>query len=294
MAPMLGGRLGDLVRRTRVGRALLLMIDVLDQHHAPIAASAIAFDAFLSLVPLAAFAGMVLHRLHESDLILRPLLRASPGPVAELISKASERLSDDNAVVIAPVSIVAFIWTTSAGLSTAMSVFEKMFHSPERPWWWRRGVAMVAIIASVAIVAAVTSVTVGIGMISARAGAVAAVVVPSLTMVGMLSAFFRISVRRGPVYTRRRMLPGVLLTIVLWSMTSALFSFYVSRLSRYTDLYGGLAAVAIFLFWLWLLALALLVGGEVNAQLDGLRDEMAASRAPPSAATSEAAVSRTG
>jgi membrane protein len=293
MAPMLGRRLVDLVRRTRVGRALLLMVDVLDQHHAPIAASAIAFDAFLSLVPLAAFAGMVMHRLHETDMIVRSLLRASPAPVADLIAKAADRLSEDNAAVIAPVSIAAFIWTTSAGLSTAMSVFEKMFHSPERPWWWRRGVAMVAIVASVAIVAAVTSVTVGIGMISPRAGAVAAVVVPTLTLVGMLSAFFRISVRRGPVYTRRRVLPGVLVTVVLWSITSALFSFYVTTLSRYATLYGGLAAVAIFLFWLWLLALALLVGGEVNAQLDGLRDEMAASQAPPSETpASEAPVSR--
>jgi membrane protein len=282
MRAMLGGRLGDLVRRTRVGRALLLMIDVLDQHNAPIAASAIAFDAFLSLVPLAAFAGMVLHRLHETDMIVRPLLRASPAPVADLISGAAERLSDDNAAVIAPISIAAFIWTTSSGLSTAMSVFEQMFHSPARPWWWRRGVAMVAIVATVAIVAAVTSVTVGIGMISAEAGKVAGVVVPTLTMVGMLSAFFRISVRRGPVYTRRRVLPGVLVTVVLWVITSALFSFYVSTLSRYATLYGGLAAVAIFLFWLWLLALALLVGGEVNAQLDGLRDEMAASRAASS------------
>ncbi len=272
---MLGVRLWEVVRRTRAGRALLLMIDVLDQHHAPIAASAIAFDAFLSLVPLAAFAGMVMHRLHESDLILKPLLRASPAQVADLVGGAASRLSDDNAAVVAPLSIVAFIWTTSSGLSTAMSVFEKMFHSPERPWWWRRGVAMVCIVASVAIVAAVTSVTVGIGMISARAGAVVAVIVPTATLVGMLSAFFRISVRRGPVYTRRRVLPGVLVTFVLWALTSALFSFYVSSLSRYATLYGGLAAVAIFLFWLWLLALALLVGGEVNAQLDGLRDEAA-------------------
>ena len=31
--------------------------------------------------------------------------------------------------------------------------------------------------------------------------------------------------------------------------------------------------MAIFLFWLWLLALSLLVGGEVNAQLEGVRDE---------------------
>jgi membrane protein len=278
MPAMIGARLWEMVRRHRAGRALLLMIDVLDQHHAPIAASAIAFDAFLSLVPLAAFAGMVMHRLHESDMILRPLLRASPAPVADLVGGAVTRLSDDHAAVIAPLSIAAFIWTTSSGLSTAMSVFEKMFNSPERPWWWRRGVAMICIVASVAIVAAVTSVTVGIGMISVRAGAIVAVIVPTATLVGMLSAFFRISVRRGPVFTRRRVLPGVLVTIVLWAMLSGLFSFYVTTLSRYATLYGGLAAVAIFLFWLWLLALALLVGGEVNAQLDGLRDEMAASR----------------
>ena len=276
----------DLVRRTRVGRALLLADRrPPDQHHAPIAASAIAFDAFhLSLVPLAAFAGMVLHRLHESDMIVRPLLQASRrrpigrpdhegGRAALGRQRRGHRPGQHR---------IAFVWTTSAGLSTAMSVFEKMFNSPERPWWWRRGVAMVAIVASVAIVAAVTSVTVGIGMISARAGAIAAIVVPTLTLVGMLVAFFRISVRRGPVYTRRRVLPGVLVTVVLWSITSALFSFYVTTLSRYATLYGGLAAVAIFLFWLWLLALALLVGGEVNAQLDGLRDEMAASRAPAS------------
>jgi membrane protein len=71
---------------------------------------------------------------------------------------------------------------------------------------------------------------------------------------------------------RRRLAPGVAVTVVLWTLVSGLFSFYVSTLSRYATLYGGLAAVAIFLFWLWLLSLALLVGGEVNAQLDGLRD----------------------
>jgi membrane protein len=87
----------------------------------------------------------------------------------------------------------------------------------------------------------------------------------------MLSAFFRVAIRTDHVFRRRRVLPGVLVTVVLWAGLSALFSFYVTTLARYATLYGGLAAVAIFLFWLWLLALALLVGGEVNAQLDGVR-----------------------
>jgi membrane protein len=276
MRAMQGDRLWELLRRRPAGRMIWMLIDYLDQHDALIAASAIAFDAFLSLVPLAAFGGMVLHLIHESgDVLIHPMLRASPQAVRELVESAVTRLSDNSTAVIAPVSIAAFIWTSSAGISTAMSVFENMFHSPPRPWWWRRGIAMICVVATVAMVAAVTSITVGIGMLSFQAGALVAIVFPTATLIGMLVAFFRIAVRRGPVFTRRRVMPGVLLTVVLWAILSALFSFYVSTLSRYATLYGGLAAVAIFLFWLWLLALALLVGGELNAQLDGVRDEPA-------------------
>ncbi len=273
---MIGERLWKAFRTTRLGAALILMWDALDHHHAPIAASAIAFDAFLSLVPLAAFAGLVMHMLNETgDLILAPLARNAPKPVADLVLDAAYRfLNDANSAVVAPLSVGAFLWTSSAGLSTAMSVFEDMFHSPPRPWWWRRGIAILCVIASIAIIAFVTSCGVGIGMLSRRAGAAAAVVIPTGTLIGMLSAFFRIAVRRGPVFQKRRVIPGVLVTVVLWSALSALFSFYVATLARYTTLYGSLAAVAIFLFWLWLLAMALLVGGEVNAQLDGVRESM--------------------
>ncbi len=267
---MLGDRLLQMVRRYRAGRALLLLIDNLGDHYAPIAASAIAFDAFLSLVPLAVLAGVVMHLLHENgELWLGPMLNAAPVPVRALVAGTVNQTA-----VIAPVSIGAFIWTSSGGLSTAMSVFENMFHSPARPWWWRRGIAMICIVAAIAVIAAVTGITVGVGMLSRSAGAVVAILVPPAMVIGMLSAFFRIAVRVGPVFTRRRVLPGVLVTLLLWTILSAAFSLYLfTALSRYATLYGGLAGVAIFLFWLWLLALALLVGGEVNAQLDGVRDD---------------------
>ena len=267
---MLGDRLVQMLRGYRAGRAIMVLIDMLGQHYAPIAASAIAFDAFLSLVPLAALAGMVLHLLHENgELLLGPILSASPAPVRAIVE-----VTVNQTAVIAPLSIGAFIWTSSAGISTAMSVFENMFHSPPRPWWWRRGIAMICVVAAVIVIAAVTGITIGVGMLSRSAGAVVAVVVPPATLVGMLSAFCRISVRVGPVFTRRRVLPGVLVTLVLWTILSLAFSLYLfTALSRYATLYGGLAGVAIFLFWLWLLALALLVGGEVNAQLDGVRDD---------------------
>jgi membrane protein len=266
-------RLKEAILRTRAGMALHLLIDTLDRHHAPIAASAIAFDAFLSLIPLAAFAGWVLHLLHQNGaVVIGPLLRAAPQPVADIVEGAALRFSTGSGAVIAPVSIAAFLWTTSAGVSTAMYVFENAYRSPPRPWWWRRGVAILCVLASIAITAVVAALTVGATLVSAGFGVAAAVALPVATVIGMLLAFFRIAVRRDHVYRRRRALPGVLVTVVLWSIVTALFSFYVTTLSRYATLYGGLAAVAIFLFWLWLLALALLVGGEVNAQLDGLRN----------------------
>lgn len=270
MRPM-WSRLKKAFLATRGGRALDRLVDNLDRHHAPIAASAMAFDAFLSLIPLAALAGFVLHLLHQNgEVVIGPLLRAAPRAVADLIEVAIDRLSANGAVV-APVSIAAFLWVTSAGVSTAMYVFENVFWSKPRPWWWRRAIAMMCVIAAIAIVAIVAAIAVLATMISSVLGRFVSVILPTATLIGLLSAFFRIAVRRDEVFRRRRVLPGVLVTVVLWSMLSALFSFYVTTLARYATLYGGLAAVAIFLFWLWLLALALLVGGEVNAQLDGVR-----------------------
>jgi len=271
---MLRDGLRAFVDRHRAARAAYRLFVNLEHHNAPFAASAIAFDAFLSLVPLAAFGGFVMQTLHESgDLLIGPILRAPPKPVADLVEQSIQRFSGDGASVIAPISLAAFLWTSSAGLSTAMNVFETVFRSPPRPWYWRRAIAMLCVLAFIAIVAAVTALALGAGMLSRWLGAVAAVVLPTATLTGMLSGFLRIAVRGDLVFRRRRVLPGVGVILVLWTLVSAAFSFYVSTLSRYTTLYGGLAAVAIFLFWLWLLALALLVGGEVNAQLDGIRDD---------------------
>lgn len=271
---MLRDRLRAFVERHRAARAAYRLFLNLEHHNAPLAASAMAFDAFLSLVPLAVFGGFFMHMLHESgDVLISPILRAPPKQVADLVEGSIGSLSGNGAAVVAPLSLAAFLWTSSAGLSTAMVVFETVFRSPPRAWYVRRAVAMLCVVAFIAIVASVTAVGIGAAMLSRPLGAAVAVVLPVATLGGMLSGFLRIAVRGDLVFRRRRVLPGVAVTLVLWGIVSTAFSFYVSTLSRYTTLYGGLAAVAIFLFWLWLLALALLVGGEVNAQLDGIRDD---------------------
>ncbi|KYG10708.1 tRNA processing ribonuclease BN, partial [Sorangium cellulosum] len=239
----------------------------LDRHNGPRAASAMAFDAFLSLIPLAAFAGYVLSRTKEwSDLVAQPLLKAAPPEVANLVSEELFRLSQSSAV--APISITGFLWITSSGLSTAMGVFDTIYNTRERPWYVRRAIAAACVMASLAVVPVVAGVGVLIGSLSGSIGArIVAFALPAGLVTCMVAAFFRLSIQR-PNIERRRVFPGAVLTVVLWSVVSTLFSLYVATLGRYATFYGSLATVAIFLFWLWLLALALLIGGELNARLE--------------------------
>lgn len=85
-----------------------------------------------------------------------------------------------------------------------------------------------------------------------------------------VAAFYRFAVE-SPKNVTRRVWPGAMLAIALWLIISWGFAFYVTRLGQYTLYYGSLAAVAVLLMWFWLTSLALLVGAELNAQLEGHR-----------------------
>lgn len=86
-----------------------------------------------------------------------------------------------------------------------------------------------------------------------------------------LAGFYRLSVSHVK-RVRRRVFPGAALAVGLWLVISWGFGLYVRTLTDYAVFYGSLAAVAVLLVWLWLASLAILVGAELNAQLEGLRD----------------------
>jgi len=254
-------------------RSLVRLIHYLDLHEAPRAASAMAFDMFLSIIPLLMVAGWALHRLRDAAAVqLASLLRAAPPAVASALGEEFFRVSDAKALVLAPVGLVAFLWVSSAGASTAIGVFETMFVCQPRPWWRRRVLGAVLVVSSIPALALATATGIVIASVTGSlGGAIVATFAPSLILMALIAGFFRFAIRRPPS-VRRRVFPGAVVTISLWAIVSTLFSLYVSSLAQYATLYGNLANVAVLLFWLWLLSLALLVGGEVNAQLEGVRD----------------------
>jgi membrane protein len=63
-------------------------------------------------------------------------------------------------------------------------------------------------------------------------------------------------------------LPGAIAAALLWAAVSGGFSWYVSTLGDYNATYGSLSAVIVFMTWLWLSAAVILLGAEMNAELE--------------------------
>jgi membrane protein len=66
--------------------------------------------------------------------------------------------------------------------------------------------------------------------------------------------------------------PGALVAIVTWFCGSALFGLYVANFSSYDAVYGSLAGVIVFLVWLWVSNTALLLGAELDAEIERARE----------------------
>jgi membrane protein len=66
--------------------------------------------------------------------------------------------------------------------------------------------------------------------------------------------------------------PGSLLALVVWVVASAGFAFYVANFGSYDKTYGALGGAVTFLVWLWITNIAVLLGAELNAELERSRE----------------------
>jgi membrane protein len=92
---------------------------------------------------------------------------------------------------------------------------------------------------------------------------------------GMMLAFAVLSIAAlyafGPAHrppTGRRILPGTALATILWLIASALLNFYIDHMSTFGATYGPIGAVVGVMLWFFLSVYAVLLGAELNAQLE--------------------------
>ena len=66
--------------------------------------------------------------------------------------------------------------------------------------------------------------------------------------------------------------PGSITATLLWIVATLGFGFYVTNFGSYNATYGSLGAVVVFLTWLYLTAYILLMGGELNSEIEKVAD----------------------
>ncbi len=247
-----------------------------------------AFHLFLSLLPLLVFVGYVVGRFAQSagvETVMWPLYDIVPSTSAGIVRQEIERLAD--ASTLGPVSLIGFFWIAAGGAHGMMDALEIVVGAPRRSWWQKRLIAFGWVIVSMLALTATAFAMIKWDAFGKsqpfRAGSTLELLLGVVIITVTLALFYWFAVTHRRT-VRRRVVPGALVAVALGGAITWGFGFYVKTLARYAVYYGSLAAVAVLLIWLWLVCLAVLIGAELNAQLEGLRDaiEEPITEPPPS------------
>lgn len=264
--------------KTRSRRAVRSIYLSMDEENAVEAAGSMAYSLFLASIPMMALAGWafaaVLHDDPRGLHTVSNLLHLAPWQVAQIMDRHLDQFSG---AAVAPVTLFGSLWLGSGAFHTMMNVFEQIFQTKRRSWLEKRLISIACVIAlflafalsgTVALLIAGGPVALLAKAALGESDLVEAMtwIVAVVMMLLLVAGFFRVAVTRPGI--RRRIWVGAATTVTIGAGTSYLFAFWVARLARYAVFYGSIAAVAVFLVWLWLCCLALLLGAEINAQLE--------------------------
>jgi uncharacterized BrkB/YihY/UPF0761 family membrane protein len=287
--------------RARLSRAAAFARDVLarlDRARTLGLAAETAFWLFLSLVPLAAVAGVLAARLTTRGdwADAAPLVGSLPRAAQALLSVELRRLAAANGGSVGVGSAAVFLWLASTGVHSIFDALE-IGAGVARPWWKKRLLAIgmcLVLPLVVALLAAVGAELSGAaGWIGRSLPAFGGTGAPSAArrlggflagaalVLGYVCALYQVGI---PARSRRRepLLPGALLAVALELLFGYAYAFYVSKVGDGGAYLAGLAAIGVTMMGLYLFTTALLVGAVVNSSLArGARPEPGG-RAPES------------
>ncbi|MEU5211571.1 YihY/virulence factor BrkB family protein [Streptomyces sp. NPDC020742] len=203
---------------------------------------------------------------------------ADSGPTVHraLVSMARQSTA---AWVVMVGALVSALWSSCSYLA----VFRRALHSMHRakddrpPWRKAPRILMTALLLMALLISSAVALLVS-GPIAAWAGralglgdageATWNLLKWPLLMV-LATVLAMVLFRSGPPSSRgvRRAVPGGVVAVLLWLVSSAGFAFYASYVGTFNRLYGSLAGSVVFLIWLWFSHLSLLCGAQFNVEL---------------------------
>jgi membrane protein len=197
------------------------------------------------------------------------------GPIEEAIG------AQTSAGILLVTGIAVAAWSASSYVGAFMRATSAVKEVEEQRSFWKvrplqLGLTLAAsLLVAVAMLAIVLTGPLARALGDAVGLGSAALTVWSLAkwplMFGVAIVGLSLLYRAGPSKGRNRLwlvTPGSVLAVCTWAVASAGFAMYVANFGSYQAVYGALGSAVVFLIWLWVSNLAVLLGAELDSELE--------------------------
>ena len=246
-------------------------------------AAGVTFDMLLALFPaMGAFVSLygIYSDVNEVQKQLNELALLLPPGAVDLIGREMLRLATIHHASLSTafiVSLLLSLWTANAGMKALFDGLNIAYDENEkRPFLRLTAQTLMFTAAALVFLLAVASVMasgpVAIAWLGLRGADVWWLpLVWALIVFALAVLAFSVVYRFGPSrqHARWRWVSwGGVFAATAWIGGSALFSAYVNNFANYEKTYGSLGAFVGFMIWLWFSILMILLGAELNSEIE--------------------------
>ena len=246
-------------------------------------AAALSYYFLFSLFPALLFLTALLGYLPVEGLQERLLAYASdvlPTDAASTLERTLTEIVGGRRGGLVSIGVLAALWASSNGMASLMSTMNKMWGAKERrTWWWRRLIAVgltlgfsgfiigsLLLLVFGGVIGATVASAFGLGEVFTVAwNAVSIPIVAICALFGIEIVYY--AAPAGP-REWRWITPGAAFALVAWLVMSFGLRFWVGRFADYSATYGSIGGVILLMLWLYLTSFVLLVGAEIDAEIE--------------------------
>jgi membrane protein len=251
-------------------------------------AAKLAYYFLLALFPLLIFLTSVIGLIIGSGSGMRHTLfaylaRVMPSSAFQLIQSTMLELSNSSGAGKLSFGLLAALWAASNGMGAITAALNRAYNVEEtRPWWKQSAVAVALTVGLSLLILTALVLVMGGGKIAdhlATTYGLSTLFLVSwkilqwpIALAFMLLAFALIYFFAPDVKDQdwKWITPGSSIGVALWLAVSFAFKGYLHFFDSYSKTYGSLGAVIVLMLWLYLTGLAVLIGGEVNSEIESV------------------------
>jgi membrane protein len=246
-------------------------------------AAALAYYFLFALFPTLLFLTVLLGLLPLPGLMDRLLQygdQALPGDASSIVRRTWVEINRGAGGGLLSIGVLTALWASSNGMASIMSALNVAYDIEDtRPWWKRRLLAIVLTFGFAVFILAALVLLVfgpyigagvaglfGLGTIFTSVWNVANIpIVVFFVLVGIALVYY---LAPAAEQSWRWVTPGSVVALGLWLAMSWGLRLYVGRFADYNATYGSIGGIVLLMLWLYLTGVVLLVGAEINAEIE--------------------------